>query len=475
MASYITDDFLLQTDEARRLYHDYAAELPIIDYHCHLPPDQVAKDHQFRSLTELWLGGDHYKWRAMRTAGVDERFCTGEASDEDKFEKWAEVMPALLRNPLHHWTHLEMARYFGIDDRLLGPDTARAIWDEVNPRIPTEEFSARALVSRSNVVAICTTDDPVDSLEHHATVAADDSFTTKMLPAWRPDKAMAVENTTAFNEYVDKLEGVLHERVRSLADYMDGLRSRHAYFHDQGCRVSDHGLDVPYAEDFTEAEVEGIFRKVRGGAVLEPGEVAVFKSFMLYEFGVMDYKKGWVQQYHLLALRNNNTRMFDRLGPDTGFDSMDDRPIAGPLSKMLDRLDAHDRLTKTILYTLNPTYNPVMATMLGNFQDGRTPGKIQFGSGWWFNDQKDGMERQMETLSQMGLISQFVGMLTDSRSFLSYTRHEYFRRILCNMFGSDMAHGLVPNDFDLVGRIIRDICFNNAANYFEFGIEPADK
>jgi glucuronate isomerase len=470
----ITEDFLLETEAARRLYHEYAEDLPIIDYHCHLPPEQVARDHRFANLTEIWLAGDHYKWRAMRTNGVPERYCTGDASDWEKFAKWAETVPALLRNPLYHWTHLELKRPFGISDRALSPETAKGIWEECNAKLATPAFSCRGIMKQMKVVLVATTDDPVDSLAHHRAVAADDSFDVQMLPAWRPDKGMAVENPALFNGWVETLAAAADVEIRDFASYLDALKKRHDFFHAMGCRLSDHGLETAYADDYTQRAIETIFGKARAGTALRPEEVLKFKSAMLYEFAVMDHSKGWTQQFHFGAMRNNNTRMYERLGPDTGFDSIGDFEIGRPLSKLLDRLDRTDQLCKTILYNLNPRDNALMATMVGNFQDGRTPGKMQWGSGWWFLDQLDGMTQQMETLSQMGLLSRFVGMLTDSRSFLSYTRHDYFRRLLCNILGRDMTRGLVPNDFAHVGGMVRDIGYNNAARYFGFDVPRID-
>jgi glucuronate isomerase len=455
------------------LYHEYAKDLPIIDYHCHLPPEQVARDHRFRNLTEIWLNGDHYKWRAMRANGIDERYITGEASDWEKFEKWAETVPMTLRNPLYHWTHLELRRPFGITDRLLDSKTAKSIWDECNAKLARPEFSCRGIMKRMNVVLVCTTDDPADSLEHHIAVARDPAFQIKMLPTWRPDRAMAVESPEAYNAYLDRLGAAANVEIRDYPSLIEALRKRHDFFHSVGCRLSDHGLDVMYADVYTDTEIDSIFAKVRSGKPLDRAAIAKFKSAMLYEFGLMDHAKGSTQQFHLGALRNANTRMFRALGPDTGFDSMDDQTYARPLARFLDRLDQQDRLAKTILYNLNPRDNEMIATMAGNFQDGRTPGKMQFGSAWWFLDQKDGMEHQMEVLSNMGLLARFIGMITDSRSFLSYTRHEYFRRILCNLLGRDMANGLMPDDIKLVGAMVKDIGYNNAARYFGFDLPPS--
>ena len=466
MGSFITDNFLLQTKTAQDLYHRHAAKMPIFDYHCHIPPQDIATDRRFTNITQIWLYGDHYKWRAMRTNGVDEKYCTGNASDWEKFEKWAMTVPYTFRNPLYHWTHLELKRFFGVD-KLLSPATAREIWETCNAKLNTPEYSVRNIIRMAHVHTICTTDDPVDNLEHHQTIRAS-GFEVHVLPAWRPDKAMAAENPNAYNQYLDQLATVTGKEISTFTHLMEALEERHQYFHDQGCRLSDHGLETAYAEEYTAAEIETIFTRVRSGKTLSPGELLKFKSCMLYEFGIMDHRKGWTQQYHLGALRNNNTRMFRTLGPDTGFDSIGDFEIARPLSRLLDRLDTHNQLAKTILYNLNPRDNELIGTMTGNFQDGSVPGKIQFGAGWWFLDQKDGMEKQMQALSNLGLLSRFVGMLTDSRSFLSYTRHEYFRRTLCNLLGNDAEKGEIPADMELLGQMVENISFNNAKNYFGF-------
>ena len=470
---FITDNFLLQNDSAVRLYHDYARDMPIIDYHCHLPPEQVALDNQFENLTQIWLAGDHYKWRAMRSAGVDEKYCTGKASDWEKFQKWAYVTPLTLRNPLYHWTHLELKRPFGISDRLLNPETAEGIWNECNDMLAREEFSARGIMRQMNVSLVCTTDDPTDSLDSHAAIAADSSFKIKVLPTFRPDKGMAVEHTKSFNAWVDRLAEVCDIDIKDLDTYLEAIRKRHDFFHSMGCRLSDHGVETIYAEEFSDSDLAAIFRRVRRGNDLRKEEVLVFKSAMLHEFAVMNHEKGWVQQVHFGALRNNNSRQFAKLGPDSGYDSIADPQIARPLSTLLDRLDRDDRLAKTILYNLNPVHNHLIATMIGNFQDGRQAGKMQFGSGWWFLDQMDGMINQLNSLSNLGLLSQFVGMLTDSRSFLSYTRHEYFRRILCNLLGTEIERGLLPREYGLIGSMVQDICYRNAARYFDFGL-PAE-
>lgn len=465
---FIHDDFLLQTPQARRLYHEYAEGLPIIDYHCHLPPQEVARDARWETITQLWLGGDHYKWRLMRSNGAEERLCTGDAGDWEKFEAFAATLPHALRNPMYHWCHLELARYFGVTDKRLGPDTAREIYDRCNEVLQSPEFSARGLMKKSNVVLVCTTDDPADSLEHHQAVADDDSFDVQMLPTWRPDKGLAVENAETFNAWVDTLAQAAGVEIHTFAEYLQALKARHEFFHAVGCRLSDHGIETAYAADVTDEQVEYIFGKIRDGSELADEEILAFKSAMLIEFGRMDHAKGWCQQFHFGAMRNNNTRRFGELGADTGFDSILDVELARPLSKLLDRLDSTNQLARTILYNLNPRDNELLATMLGNFQGPDAPGKVQFGSGWWFLDNIDGMTRQIEALSNTGLLGRFVGMLTDSRSFLSYTRHEYFRRLLCNILGQDMTLGLLPDDFDLIGEMVKNISYHNAATYFGF-------
>ena len=461
------ENFLLQSAAAERLYHDHAAKMPIIDYHCHLNPEYVASDHRFRSLAEIWLDGDHYKWRAMRTNGVAERYCTGAASDWEKFEKWAETVPYTMRNPLYHWTHLELKTAFGVD-KLLNPSSAREIYDHCSALLQQPEYSARGLMRRYNVEVVCTTDDPIDSLEHHIK-CREDGFECKVLPTWRPDKAMAVESPSAFKTYIDRLAEVSGVEIRSFQTLLDALQVRHRFFESVGCRLSDHGIEEFYAEDYTTSEIETIFAKVYGGEELSDTEIRKYKSAMLVEFGVMDYESGWTQQFHFGPIRNNNSRMMAAVGVDTGFDSMGDLNQAKSMAKFLDRLDVQGKLTKTILYNINPRDNEMVATMIGNFQDGVTPGKIQFGSGWWFLDQKDGMERQMNTLSLLGLLSRFVGMLTDSRSFLSYPRHEYFRRTLCNLIGNDIEQGLLPaSEMEFLGQMVENISYNNAKAYFNF-------
>ncbi len=466
MKNFLNEDFLLETKTAQRLYHDYAAALPIIDYHCHLPPDQIAGDIHFENITQIWLNGDHYKWRAMRANGVSENLITGNASDWGKFEQWAATVPYTLRNPLYHWTHLELQRYFGIND-LLSPATARKIYDECNEKLQSPEYSVRSLVKSHNVEVVCTTDDPLDNLNHHIKIS-DDGYSVKVLPAFRPDKAMEAGDVHMLYAYISKLETQSGNAISDFNDYLAALKKRHDFFAENGCSLSDHGLEHLYAEKYTEDEVKQIFTKIRKEQTLTVHEVAQFKSAMLYNFSVWDYEKGWVQQYHLGALRNNNTRALSEAGPDTGYDSMGDFSQGRALSKFLNRLEADGKLTKTILYNLNPADNELIATMAGNFNDGITAGKMQFGSAWWFLDQKDGMIKQMNALSNMGLLSRMVGMLTDSRSFMSFPRHEYFRRILCNLFGNDIENGELPNDIEWTGKIVSDICYYNAKNYFDF-------
>ena len=467
---FLSEDFLLQTKTARTLYHEHAAKMPIYDYHCHLPAEKIAADACFDNLTQAWLAGDHYKWRAMRANGIAERYITGKASDYEKFEKWAQTVPYCLGNPLYHWTHLELKNPFDIKNKLLGPDTAKEIYRHASEMLRTPQFSVRNIMRKMNVKLVCTTEDPLDSLEHHKKIH-DDGFEIKVHAAFRPDKAMAVEDLPALNAFIEKLGSAADIEITDYHSYIEALRIRHDYFHVNGCRLSDHGLDTAYAEDYTETEINSIFDKIIRGKDLAPSEQLKFKSAMMFEFALMDYEAGWVQQLHIGAMRNNSTRMFKALGPDIGCDSIDDRQVARPLSRFLDRLDANNELPKTILYNLNPRDNALFATMIGNFQDGSTPGKMQYGSAWWFLDQKDGMEEQMRVLSNMGLLSRFIGMLTDSRSFLSYPRHEYFRRILCNMLGGDVEAGFLPNDMPLLGKMVEDICFDNARNYFSMALD----
>lgn len=466
MKKFLDEDFLLGTDAARHLYHAYAKEMPVIDYHCHLPPQEIAADHRFANLTQAWLYGDHYKWRALRTNGVEEGYITGDKPDREKFQKWAETVPYTIRNPLYHWTHLELQRYFNIDELLSGK-TAMKIYDRCTEMLKAQEYSVRNLLRKMNVQAVCTTDDPTDTLVHHRQLR-EDRFEVPVLPAFRPDQAMNVDHPDRFNGYIGKLEASTNVSISGFNDYLFALQNRHDFFSSMGCTVSDHGLEELYADEFTGWEVETIFNKIRGGKELGETERRKFKSAMLLQFAEWDWEKGWVQQFHLGALRNNNSRMLQRLGPDTGWDSIGDFSQGRSLSRFLNRLDKDDKLAKTILYNLNPSDNELFATMIGNFNDGSIAGKVQFGSAWWFMDQKDGMTRQINTLSNMGLLSRFVGMLTDSRSFLSFPRHEYFRRILCNLFGEEMTNGELPDDMEWIGKIVRDICYNNARQYFNF-------
>jgi len=466
MKKFLDNNFLLQNKTAEKLYFDYAEKMPIIDYHCHLPVKDIAENRQYNNITEAWLEGDHYKWRAIRANGVPEELITGKSSSpKEKFEKWAETVPFTLRNPLYHWTHLELKRYFGIST-ILNKETAGEIFEEANKKLNQKEYSCQGLLEKMNVEVLCTTDDPVDSLEYHQMIR-ESGFSIKVLPAFRPDKAMAIENVQAYNSYIDQLEEVAGTDIRSMGDLLSALEKRHQYFNDRGCKLSDHGIETFYAENYTEKEVSDIFSNLRSGKETSQLEIRKFKTAMLLEFGKMDHKAGWVQQFHYGAIRNNNSFMFDKLGPDTGYDSIGDEPVAKNMGLFLNKLATESKLAKTIIYNLNPADNELIATMIGNFQDGSIPGKMQFGSGWWFLDQKDGIEKQINTLSNMGLLSRFVGMLTDSRSFLSYPRHEYFRRVLCNMIGSDVESGLLPNDLDLLGKMVQDISYYNAKNYFD--------
>jgi glucuronate isomerase len=464
MKEFLDENFLLNNKTAQSLYHGYAKQMPIIDYHCHLSPEDIAQDKKYENLTQIWLYGDHYKWRAMRTNGVEESFITGNKPDVEKFFKWAGTVPFTLRNPLYHWTHLELQRYFNVHE-VLNESSAQKIYDICSVRLQEPGYTVRGLLNKMNVKVVCTTDDPLDSLEHHVQLK-NDGFEIPILPAFRPDAAMNVDNTINFNKYVDRLEQVSGISISSHADFLNALKKRHDFFAENGCKVSDHGLEEIYAEDFTDEEIRNIFDKIRSGKDLYIAENRKFKSAMLIAFAEWDAEKSWVQQYHLGAIRNNNSRMLGKLGADTGWDSIGDFSQARALSKFLNRLDTQDKLAKTILYNLNPADNEMMATMIGNFNDGSVEGKVQWGSAWWFLDQKDGMTKQINALSNMGLLSKFVGMLTDSRSFLSFPRHEYFRRILCNLFGEEIENGELPNDVEWTGKIIQDICFNNAKQYF---------
>lgn len=462
---FIQDNFLLDNAYAEELYHGYAAKMPIIDYHNHLPPNEIAENKIFQNITEVWINGDHYKWRAMRTLGIDEKYITGSANDLEKFQKWAYTVPYTMRNPLYHWTHMELDRYFGIEN-LLNAKTADFVFKEASEKLGTPDFSCQNLLSKMNVEALCTTEGPTDSLEYHREIAKS-NFKTKVGTAFRPDEAVFIR-TDEYNDYLDKLETVTGKSIGTYDELCDALRNRIIFFNENGCRLCDHGLEHMSAEDFTESEVKSIFKRKRDGQSITDGEAEKFQSAILLFLSETYHEFGWVQQFHLGALRNNNSRMHQVLGSNTGWDSIGDYPQAQNLSKFLNTLDSKNVLTKTIIYNLNPADNEVMAAMIGNFNDGSIKGKVQFGSGWWFLDQKDGMEKQMNALSSIGMLSCFVGMLTDSRSFLSYPRHEYFRRILCNLFGNDIKNGELPNDMDWIGKIVQDISYNNAKEYFNF-------
>ncbi|HLX92716.1 MAG TPA: glucuronate isomerase [Puia sp.] len=466
MGQFLDDNFLLTSDSAKTLYHEFASPMPIIDYHCHLNPEEIADDRQFTDITELWLAGDHYKWRAMRANGVDESYCTGQRTNFEKFQKWADTVPYTIRNPLYHWTHLELQRYFGIHE-VLDTRSSGRIYQACNEALATPEYSVRNLLTKMRVEVICTTDDPVDDLRHHKKIR-EDGFEIRVFPTFRPDKAMEVENPQTFNLYLNKLEKTTNRNINSYRQYLESLKSRHDFFATMGCSLSDHGLEAIDADDYTEREIDGIFSKIRGGTVLNATERSKIRSALLFEFAQWNHEKKWVQQYHLGAMRNNNKRMMRATGPDSGWDSVADLPQGAALGKFLDSLDADNKLTKTIIYNLNPAFNSVFATMIGNFNDGSVAGKIQWGSAWWFLDQKDGMKNQLNTLSNMGILAKFIGMITDSRSFISYPRHEYFRRILCNLIGGDIDYGELPNDIEWFGKIVKDICYYNSKQYFEW-------
>jgi glucuronate isomerase len=466
--SFIHDDFLLATPQARELYHGFAKNEPIFDYHCHLSPALIAANHQFADLAEIWLGGDHYKWRAMRSNGVNERFITGDGSPWEKFQAWAATVPHTLRNPLYHWTHLELKRYFGVDC-LLNPTTAAEVWKQGNSRLAGMRVSD--LLAHSKVAVVCTTDDPADSLELHEKIRAS-GLKTRVYPAFRPDKALAVGNPAAFNAWLEKLEGAAGIPIRTFDDLLSALKKRHDAFHAAGGRLSDHGLETALSEPCTLAQARAVFDAARAGRAPAPEEEVRYGSYLMLEFGRWDAARGWTKQLHLGALRNNNGRLLAKFGPDTGFDSIGDFPQTRALSRYLNTLDSTDQLPRTIIYNVNPMDNYAFGTMIGNFQDGTIPGKLQFGSGWWFLDQKEGMEWQINALSNLGLLSRFVGMLTDSRSFVSYPRHEYFRRVLCNLLGADMARGEIPPDMALVGGMVKNICFANARDYFQLELAP---
>lgn len=464
--SFLNEDFLLSTESSKRLYHEFASAMPIIDYHNHLSPEMMASDHRFANITQAWLQGDHYKWRAMRSNGIAERYCTGDADDREKFMHWAETVPYTIRNPLFHWTHLELRRYFGVNE-LLNASSAPSIYTQCSDLLQTPAYTVRGLLEKMQVRVICTTDDPVDELIFHQQIKAE-GWKVKVLPAFRPDKAMQIADPEAFNNYVERLEDVADEDIRTYQDFLEALKSRHDHFAKNGACISDHGLERIDYTPFTDSEIRSIFSAVRQGKKPDAVSVRQFQTAMLLQFAEWDWEKGWVQQFHLGAMRNNNTRMMQSLGPDTGWDSIGDYPQAAGLSALLDHLDKSEKLPKTILYNLNPADNELMASMIGNFNDGSVPGKIQWGSAWWFLDQKEGMVKQLNTLSQLGLLSRFIGMLTDSRSFLSFPRHEYFRRILCDLLGREMESGELPNDIPWMGKVVKDICYHNACSYFGF-------
>lgn len=463
MRKFMDDNFLLSTDTAITLYHEYAKNMPICDYHCHLNPKEIAEDKRYNNITEIWLGGDHYKWRTMRSFGIEEKYITGDASDYEKFQAFAKVMPYLIGNPMYHWSHLELKRYFGIEETL-SPKTCESIWNRCNEIINSDNFSARAMIKKSNVKYIGTTDDPIDNLEYHIQISKDENFDCEVRPSFRPDKALKIQGE-GFGDYINLLGKTENTEINDYETLLNVLEKRLDFFVENGCKITDHSLERVYFREATLEEVNHIFLKALNDEKLTKEEVEKYFTLTMISLGRMYSKHNMVMQLHIGALRNNNTRMFEKLGADVGFYSIDDGEIATGISRLLDSLDMTDELPKTILYCLNPKDNEVLGTMIGNFQGGGVAGKIQFGSGWWFNDQKDGMERQMMALSQLGLISQFVGMLTDSRSFLSYTRHEYFRRILCNYIGNLVENGEYPCDMEILGEIIENICYNNIEKY----------
>lgn len=466
MKDFLDENFLLDTDTAVELYHKHAAPMPIIDYHCHLSPQEIAENKPFANLTQLWLSGDHYKWRAMRTNGIPESHITGDATDKEKFKAWAATVPYTLRNPLYTWTHLELRRTFGISE-LLNSNTADDIYARCNEKLNQTAFTPQGLIRHYNVETLCTTDDPIDHLKYHKHIK-DNPFGTKVLPAWRPDKSRAIDQPF-YRQYLADLSNAANLEINNFQALIDALQNRHDYFANHGCKLSDHGLGTFPVNDFTIENVSQYFDAFLQGKFLTPEQIDQFQSCMLTLFGEMDHEKGWVQQYHYGALRNNNTKMYQQIGPDTGFDSIGEWTSAEAMSKLLDRLNSRGKLAKTILYNLNPNANAMIGTMIGNFQDGSCPSKMQFGSGWWFMDQKEGMTHQINTLSQLGLLSRFVGMLTDSRSFTSYPRHEFFRRILCQLIGKDIENGEIPmSEIQWVEQMIENICYHNAKNYFQF-------
>jgi glucuronate isomerase len=466
MKPFLSEDFLLYTETAKALYQAFAKPMPIFDYHCHLPVKEIADNKKFKNLTEIWLHYDHYKWRAMRANGIEERFITGDASDFEKYRAWAATVPKTLRNPLFHWTHMELKAFFGITGLLLNPKAAKDIYDRCTEMLQQDDFTARSLLNKANVKVVCTTDDPTDDLSFHRQIETDQSFSVTVVPTFRPDKASAVEEPEKWNVWVNKLEAAADMSVHDYRSFLDALKNRHDAFHDNGGRSADHGLEVPCAEDFTPREVAGIFDSLRRGKKPTPIEVSKFRYALLIEIARMHAEKNWVQQFHIGPIRNTNSRLLEQIGTDAGGDSIGDVDIAKPMTTLLDYLDRHRQLAKTILYNINPRDNELLASLAGNFQDGSVPGKMQFGAAWWYNDQKEGMERQINALSNIGLLSHFVGMTTDSRSFLSFPRHDYFRRILCNLLGDEIEKGELPNDRELIGEMIKDICYHNAARYF---------
>ncbi|PIB35775.1 glucuronate isomerase [Reichenbachiella sp. 5M10] len=464
---FIHDDFLLQSDTAKILYHDYAKELPIVDYHCHLPPKDIAENRKFGNLTEIWLGGDHYKWRAMRTLGVNEKYITGDASDYEKFEKWAYTTPYTMRNPLYHWSHLELKRYFGID-KLLSPATAREIYEECNAQLATDDLSVHGIQKKMNVELVCTVEDPLDDLVYHKQLKTE-GYGVNILTTFRPDAVLNIDDAAFFDGYLSKLEQVSGVKITDFDSLMDAMKSRVQYYHDTGCRLSDHGLEELYSVEFSGASVDAAIQASRSGKAISGAQILEYKSAVLFHLGKLYHEFGWTQLFHLGALRNTNSRLNRVLGADCGVDSIGDFKNAQNMARFFNRLDNEDKLTKTIIFNLNPADNEIFATMIGNFNDGSIKAKINFGPGWWFLDQKDGMEKQLNALSNMSLISQFIGMVTDSRSFLSYPRHEYFRRTLCNLIGEDVKKGELPNDIEWLGKLVSDMCYYNAKNYFGFG------
>ena len=463
MESFIHNNFLLNNKTSEKLYHEYSANQPIIDFHCHLSPSMIAGDHQFNNLTQAWLAGDHYKWRSMRANGIDEEYCTGDASDMEKFKKWAGTVPSLAGNPLYHWTHLELARYFDIYD-LLSTSTATEIYEKASFLLQTNEFSARSLIRKMKVELICTTDDPADNLEHHKKL--EDSFDIKVLPTFRPDNIIKTEDPEKFKTYILKLEQASGIEIKNFYTLIEAADRRHNVFHEAGCRLSDHGTDRFYFSDFTVKQIDKILKKLLKGENISNDDVEKYTTASMIELCKMNYRRGWTQQFHAGALRDNNARMFRKMGPDKGWDSIGNVQDAFKMAKFLSALDDTESLAKTILYNLNPADNEMMITMAGNFNDGSSPAKVQYGPAWWFLDQKNGIEKHLKDLASYGLLRRFIGMVTDSRCFLSYPRHEYFRRLLCNFIGEEVEKGLIPDDDELLKPLIEGISYRNAKDYF---------